>query len=274
MGLTVLVSLVLDANHLFAVYPDPNSLPEDKKEWRSPELAQACQALQHQSLSGQPVWILSNLSLKPTCAFSVATYAFNAVENPDLHSTPSHTVAVLANSNYQPFLEKKFPEAAWQWLPSPAPDRDSGLLLGIISSSPPNSEALGRWVKAENFLLAERDRAAYRRIDYDWSSSVDRLKQAYGLFQGDPFLESIYWEKLGFYDASGNRLPEAVEDLRMALLKGYPSANLFYSLGVFLNFEGKTQEARQAFEMALHCPVNRTAAGARLEEMGLKEPPL
>jgi hypothetical protein len=263
----LLVSLVLDGYHLFVVYPDLHTFPEIHQFWRPVELAEATDLIESRSRTEGPLMIFNEFSLKPSPAFSVATYGFDALENPLLASTPPRTAVIVTDPNYQPFLEHRFPEGDWHWLASNNPERDSGVLVGFVPYTASTKEALDRWRSAHQVLREERDRSQYESIDYDWHLSVDHLGLRRDLFSGDPFLESIYWEQSAFYQSFNSHLPETVQDLQLALKKGYPSANLYYSLGMFLSFEGRKTEARSAFEAALKAPVNRTAAALRLREL-------
>jgi hypothetical protein len=266
----LLLSMFLDGYHLFVAYPDLTTLSGDKKEWRPVEFAQAYQMLERQNSTQGPLLIFDNFLMKPTLAFSVAVEGLNAGEKGDPFAAPPRFAALLANANDQPFLEKRFPQARWQWLPSLAASRDSGLLLGLIPVDSTNLETMKRWFGADRALQAERDRSLYEKIDEDPSGSAQRLGASYGLFKGNPFLESVFWEKTALDDASARQLPKTVEDLRMALKRGYPSANLYYSLGMFLGFEGDKRAAALAFQQALGAPSNRTPAALRLQELGSK----
>lgn len=265
----LLVSLGLDGYHLFVVYPDLHSFPQIHQFWRPVELAEATGMIESHSQTQGPLVIFNEFSLKPSPAFSVATYGFDALENPRLASVPPKTAVIMTDPNYQPFLERRFPEGDWHWFTPNNPDKDSGLLVGFVPYTSSTKEILDRWRLAHQVLREERDRSQYENIDYDWRLSVEHLSRQRGLFSGDPFLESIYWEQSAFYQSFNGHVAETVRDLQLALKKGYRSANLYYSLGMFLSFEGRTKEARAAFEAALKLPVNRTAAALRLKELVL-----
>ncbi len=268
--LLLFLSVLLDSYHLFVVYPDLQSLSDDKKEWRPVEFAKSLQILERENLTNGPFLIFDNFLTKPTFAFSVAVYEFNTGEKKDPFSAPPRWAALLANANDQPFLAKRFPRAHWQWLPSIVSSRNSGLLLGLIPIDFVDQETLKHWFQADQALQMERDKTLYEKIGDEQNRWSENLRLSYGLFKGDPFLESVYWERTALDDASAGQLSNTVGDLQTALKRGYPSANLYYSLGIFLNFEGKKQDAAQAFQAAIRAPSNRTPAALRLQDLGLK----
>ncbi len=264
-------SAALDSYHLFVVYPEFQALPENKTTLHSVEMAKAYRLIQEADQSRGPLVLLTEFGLKPTAAFTVATYGINVDQKEDhFIRTPKYAV-VLTNPNYQPFLEKIFPSAEWRFLSWDDSNWNNNLLLGFIPWVPATDEILRRWWKADQALLRVRDESVQSKIDNDSVESARRLESSYVLFQKDPFLESIYWEKMAFYDSSSGTLSGAINNLEMGLKRGYPSANLYYSLGVFLGFEGRISEARRAFGMALKAPVDRTPAAGLLHraESGL-----
>jgi tetratricopeptide (TPR) repeat protein len=99
------------------------------------------------------------------------------------------------------------------------------------------------------------------------------LNQLSPLFQTNPWLQSIYWEKKALLDSMESRLPDVVEDLQKALKKGYPAAHLYDEEGLFLEWTGQREKAKVFFEQALRLPLNHTRAAQHLAELeGQKTP--
>ena len=87
------------------------------------------------------------------------------------------------------------------------------------------------------------------------------------LVQGDPFLESCFWERRGeFYYHYGyqEHYADQVEALRQAIQRGYPAAHLYFKLGSLLLRKGDRMGALEAFRAALKANPRDEAAQAGL----------
>jgi Flp pilus assembly protein TadD len=87
------------------------------------------------------------------------------------------------------------------------------------------------------------------------------------LFRGDPFLESVYWDRRASVRAFDGRYPEAVKDLEQGVRDGYPSANLWFDLGCMMELAGDAPGARRAYLRAMAIPNSRTVAAERLKAL-------
>jgi hypothetical protein len=196
-----------------------------------------------------------------------AVYSFDASQNPDLDPKSVRWTALLANSNYEPFLKTRFPEGRWTWLTPDLPTRNGGMMLGMIPSNAENRTVLSRWEKANQSMRKITSMLLNGALGEKRGPIQDALRGIYPDFQGDPFLESAYWEKRGLLDSMDSNLPAVVEDCRLAVSKGYPAANLYNEMGIFLNLLGRNKEAAEAFQKAAQAPVNRTPALIHLREL-------
>src|SRR6185369_1280242 len=131
LGFLLAFSLALDFHHFTGPYQDWKSLPEDKRGWRSVERLRAYQILEETSRLEGPLLVLEGFS--PSYGdqtLKSAVYSFDASQNPDLDPKSVRWTALLANSNYEPFLKTRFPEGRWTWLTPDLPTRNGGMMLG------------------------------------------------------------------------------------------------------------------------------------------------
>ncbi len=267
LGLFFLLSLGMDGYHLFGVYQNVWAHPKDN--WfgsKSLDRLRAYGLLEDWRKKWGPGLILCDLV--PDLydqSLPLATFSFNAVENPGLDPAQARWAAVFTNVNYRDCLEKRFPQAQWAWL---APDMgwsDGGGMLAFIPLPCPSTEALGRLVAADQ-AMRELVPAVFDNRDYRSRQPVmEKLASLYPLFENDPYLESCFWEKIadnaygdGNYDAQMAALRQAVE-------KGCPAAHLYNDLGALYFRRSRFKEARQNFKEALICPGAHTSAAAGLE---------
>lgn len=266
LGLFFLLSLGMDSYHLFGAYQGLWTHPTDN--WfasKSVDRLRAYTLLDDLQRKSGPGLILSDLV--PDLydqSLSLATFEFNATDNPRLDPSKARWAALLTNIHYEGCLEKQFPGIQWIWL---APDMgwpDGGLLLAVIPMPCAHPEAFARLVQADQ-AMRELVPLVYDNRDYKSRQPVvEKLFSLYPLFKGGPFLESCFWEKIAD-NAYGDRNYEAqVKALQEAIEKGYPAAHLYNDLGALYFRRGHWKEARDAFEKALHCPINHTSAAAGL----------
>ncbi|HEY5038777.1 MAG TPA: hypothetical protein VIJ93_06885, partial [bacterium] len=97
----------------------------------------------------------------------------------------------------------------------------------------------------------------YRQVNLDiqnknpldpWGNYCNDFSFLKEKFKNNRFLETIFWEKTGFFKGTGGDLKAAAEAYQNAIHEGYPAAHLYYDLGVSLKFLGRLPEAQNAFE--------------------------
>lgn len=178
----------------------------------------------------------------------VAAYSFDATHNPDFSFADAKWVAVLVDANYLPFLSKRFPEGKYYWLCPKAPY--GKWALGVIPVLPANQEALGKW-----FILNQEMRAVTAQI-IDAMPGAPRtpiLEKIYRLrekAEGDPFLLSVYWEKIFDNRLLDRDAPGCLEAARKCVTEGYALPQMYNEQGVILVQMGRYQEAKKAFQEA------------------------
>jgi Flp pilus assembly protein TadD len=80
-------------------------------------------------------------------------------------------------------------------------------------------------------------------------------------------LESVFWEKVAFYEEFQMKIPEAVAALKNGTKDGYDAAQFYNKLGVLFTLFANKEEAKSYFEKALKCQVNRTTAAENLKRL-------
>lgn len=260
LALLLGLSFGLDFHHLLKARGDALiSLPgrpplvQDENYWAYLKLKPVAQAQ-------GPGWIFTDfILLSRDHTLAVATYPFNAAENPGLADRAPAWAAILSNVHYASFLAKRFPGS--QWYPvTPTPSGDGGMVVGIIPVTAQNRERFKGWLKVGGYfhgLGVEAENMMNNPGRY--RAALLELPKGYGLVSGDPFLESCFGEWAAQYHY-GLRYDGNIRCLQRALQKGYPSANLYYKLGGFYWMNRQLKEARGAYRMAARSVPNYTNA--------------
>lgn len=221
----------------------------------------------------------------------VACASFNALDNPRLPDSQCAWVAWMGNVNYQPFLKKLFPGGRYFWLSKEDPPADGGTLLWVAPLTGALAPFFRKWREADQALGPFEETNLLKRNPGDPRALLESLRPAYPSFQGDPLLESFYWEKAAdiqtqalwlssYGKATGENLAELpsgplalqgltpaqwdgpIQDLQSALRWGCPAAHLYYRLGLLYSLAGKEGPARKAFQGALKAPLDFTQSRA------------
>jgi len=180
----------------------------------------------------------------------IPTYPFNVLENPNLSTRDAHWVAFLINAHFAPFIKQSLPECRWSWLSEHISPVQGGLEMGVFPLTENNMDLLERWRKAQAVL---RD-ALYESLDLRTPDSNERairlLESQYSCFQGDRFLETVYWDKVQTYQMSAGNVPAAVESLQNGLQRGLRNDYFCLLLGGYLIKEGRGAASDRAFAEA------------------------
>ena len=82
--------------------------------------------------------------------------------------------------------------------------------------------------------------------------------------KGDRFLESIFYEKLTYFQRSNRNRLSLITLIKAATQKGYPAAHLLVTEGLLWRAEGNNNEAKKDFKQAIHSELNLTDAKENL----------
>jgi hypothetical protein len=248
----------------------------------APEMVRVYQLLKKTSQERGPGLVFSDLWLRPWPPFlGFATTPFNVLLWKGAPLEKGSWAALVANVNYQPFLKKIFPDGKAYWISKDLPSADGGIMLWIMPVSRERLETFALWQKAAQAL--EPFWKQYALIgpneNRHFDPMIDSLNAAYPFFQGDPFLESIYWEIRGDIDfrkvlwktsnpvaapalsqASFNEdaLLPCLQDYQYGIKRGYPAANFYYQMGTLESMAGQKEKALKFFKKAAESPLDFT----------------
>ena len=196
-----------------------------------------------------------------------AVYPFDASANPRLTLSKAKWAVILCNANYKYFLSARFPEAKWYWLGPDTYWHNGGLMLAHIPVTETNRPVLSSWMEANQQLHSITSRISFDQNGNRKQEILNQLLGMEGSFEKDPYLESIYWERVIM--ASGQNRPPVdwLKWIQNAIEKGYPCPHLLVAEGLLLNASGQFQASRGALQRALRSPFNLTNAGEILERM-------
>ncbi|HVZ80076.1 MAG TPA: glycosyltransferase family 39 protein [bacterium] len=247
----VLLSGALDLYHYTGPYVDTSVLPEDKKQWRSVEYANAYRYLKERSRSEGPLYVMNDLNLDyDNKTLDLACYPFDAEQNKNLSGSRVKTLALLTNLYYSPFLKARFPGSQWIWLKSGTQYFQSNFCLGFIPVSGFTDGSLDEWQKALSVFHRANIESKNKTLSVHWDDIAMELSSSGRFFFRDPFLRSVLWERVAMYELSDQHYSRAVEAYRKSIQEGYPARHLFWNMGLALEEEGKTDDAKAAFEKA------------------------
>ena len=197
----------------------------------------------------------------------LATYPFNAAYNPKLESVEPRWMAFLANVNYGPFLEKRFPDGQWHILGSSLMPWDGELMLGVVPLTPQSRGTAEAWMKAQPIFHGATVGIVRQSEGKSREGVLEDFFKGYPLVQGDPFLESAFWEIAYFNHSADKRFQDSFSDLTRILRDGYPAAHIFNELGTLLWFKKDYPDARKAFLRAARLGGNHTLAMENLRQL-------
>ena len=250
----------------------------------SRELGQTYRILDQIERERGPGLIFSDLWLKPWPPFlGFATTPFNILQWKNGIMEKSSWAAIITNVNNQPFLKRRFPDGKAYWISKDRPPADGGVMLWIMPSTPDRLPVFDRWQRASQSLRPFLDQYAMvgPNENHHYDIMLEALSRAYPSFQGDPFLESTFWEVTadinlrkilwttsdsGKIPLDGNAVPAIRENslfpclqaLQYALKRGYPSANLYHQLGTLEFMGGNRKESSRVFQKATQAPLDFT----------------
>lgn len=244
--------------------------------YKSPENCRARFVLQRAAELQGPGLIFANFQPDMSDpSLRLAVFPFNTAENPALSSIQPRWFAVLANTNYQPFLAKRFPGGEWFLLSEDLDRIDGGLALGVFPSSSAGPGLLEKWKRADAAFQDTAYLFLNRATGTSYEGVIANLATDRPLVEGDPFLSSCFWEKLYYLRLQNGKFggggPKdrraAAEALQLALQTGYPAAHLYNEWGTHLYLMERLPEARKAFEKALQSNPHFSPAARNLEAL-------
>ena len=268
--LLAFLSLGFDIYH----YDGPGQLNDwnywigNKRHFESVDFSRAYPVLETAHRNGISLSLLINLNNNNNCdqTLNVVTTPFDNVRNLGVSNYSGQKAALLVNSNYEPFLKKEFPDSDWRWLSPDLPNDYGGFMLGFISIDSRDETIMQRWKKADD-AFKQNTKIFMESTPNSADVGLKDLYTRYPIFQGDRFLESVFWDKVAFYKEFRANIPAAIAALKNGAKDGYPSAQLFEETGELSAYLGYKKEGQDYFEKAIGCPVNRTSAAEKLKQL-------
>ena len=269
-GLLLFFSFGLDFYHLMGPYQRIFQTPALWHPYlKGVEYYRAFQILEPKAKREGPGFILTDF-VPGFCdeTLTVADYGFNAADHADWPVGKVSWAAVMINVGYKPFLEKRFPDGKAYFLSKDSPRPNGGFMLWVMPTAG-RRELLRHWGEASRALKPFIEQCLSYAAGKSFQPVVDQLAAAYPRFQGDPFLESCFWEKMADNEL---KVPApdhsaSIKAVREGLKLGYPSAHLFHALGTYWWMDHHWSEARQAFQRAQRAPLDLTNSSQLLEEL-------
>jgi 4-amino-4-deoxy-L-arabinose transferase-like glycosyltransferase len=276
--LLLVLSLGFDLQHLSVYHHLWDSQDTWKGYAKSHERYEANQILETTALQKGPGLVFSNfVPGLSDLTLDVADDSYNALNNPSLSADKAQWAAVLINANYKPFLDKRFGSAKAYALSKESVAPDGGWMLWVFPLTSGNRAVVDRWVKADQALKPFIESNLGQLHGESYEKTINALTTAEPTFQGDPFLQSVYWEKMGDLILKQSvlvsarpdptLLDQAIHCLDQAVSLGYPSANLYNHLGNLWLLRQNEPAARKAFQNACRAPVDLTDSLDRLKSL-------
>ena len=240
------LSTLLDLNHYFQ--PLCGAMAQEKaldENWKAYRILQSAY---HEK--GPGILLTELLPLKFGHSLDVATYGFNAAENPALKPEESTWAALSTNVDYEPFLSRLLPGSRWYWLGPGTPDVEGGLAVGLIPLAPDNRLLVEHWSRAQALFhaLGLEAEGVYNG-QRNYQQAIVHAAEAYPLMKGDRFLESCYWEWVSQYYFTPS-YAENMDAIAKAVQRGFPAAHLYEKLAELAAQQGKPVESEKALQKA------------------------
>ncbi len=130
-------------------------------------------------------------------SLAYASYPFNAAENSRWDGQKTSWTALLTQSHYLPWLQKRFPQSQWNQIMIPGKGW-APLAIGLFPDLPGTEAQMDQW-KAFNYWMQSLDLKIM-----DQSNGVSRraileeMLAFYPHVPSDPYLQSCFFEKLAF----------------------------------------------------------------------------
>ena len=176
------------------------------------------------------------------------------------------------NVHYQPYLKKGFPRPNGSEWAKDLKKPDGGMVLGIFPvKNRPLPDAFNKWAQL-NDLLREVDGDRLWQPREDWDALLGKLSRGAAIAQGDPFLESVYWDKVAAFEYGKLDYAAHLAALQKAVAKGYPTAALCFEFGNLYMTKGLRAEALAAYQQARKAPLDLTPSGLILSQLKPSSP--
>ena len=247
-----LAILILNLYHWLGPFQSWNSLPPEQRDWVPIEYYQAYKIIKEKSFESGPLDIFSEFTLDfYNKTLNIACFPLDALQNPKLSSSTPVWSALLVNKYYAPFLKSRFPRSEWFLLKKDDIRYHSDLALGLIPNDSMKPDELDAWKKADGVLRNLNLQLKAKTSPIPWVEIKNLFLESSKIFESDPFLSSIFWEKIALLDANRVDYGDTAQDFQRSIHFGYPAANLFYNLEMTLERNGQVNKAKRVLKEAI-----------------------
>ncbi len=240
----IVLSGLLSFYHFTWCYCDPR-LTSTTQEWRSVKYFQIDNILRNKIPETGPLFVFSEFNLDyVNKTLAVPSYSYDRLQNLGYSRTNSSWAALLISSDYQLYLQKKFPHLEQQPLDKGEPQ---SLALYLIPPDDFNPLTLQAWIQTDQ-TCREINRQVFNRSPLSsFAQFPEQFKPFEVQFKEDPFLSCIYWEKIAFFESEAGDYRGAARAYQKAIQTGVPTPHLYYCLGRMLELSGEKTKPHLAF---------------------------
>jgi hypothetical protein len=240
------VSFALDGYHFVDRYCDIRYMP-DELQGRSVPNAQVYDELRERNAKEGPMMVMADFNaVSGDNTLNIVCYPFNTLENPKLAAARPRWIALVAKIDLAPYLLERFHGCEMRFLSAKKVNHLPDALF-LIPAASLDAPTLDRWIKASR-ICWDLDWAMVNKPQSRSSKVlVDQLMENKPLFAADPYLTTVFWEKIGLMRVIDRDLAGAQTAYRAAIA-GLPLAHLYHNEGLCDRFLGQTQEAQKAFK--------------------------
>jgi len=253
------LSAVLNGVHFLSSFHPSPSPPSS-----SQVAFQALQDLQREKGPGYLLWGLSPEGPDPRLA--CATYPFNAARNPRWEGKDVPWACFLVNSNYRPFLDRRWEGIQWKDLGPDVFWHQGRRLMAVLTWEPGGACPIPAWIALDREWQDLERRMLFH--PQDPAAFLEALSRASEGAGKDPFLLSLRWEKCAFHSREDRPLAELYGALERAVEEGTRAPHLLTVLGILDKGLGKEGKARDRLREAATTPGQDTTAVEILKTLG------
>lgn len=174
--------------------------------------------------------------------------------------------ALYINVHYQPFLEKRLPDAQWYWVGQGLHKADGGSVLVIVPILKTTSRFVEFW-PGLNTLMRKVDEERLNQPKENWEELLNKMSMGTMWAKKDPLLASVYWDKVAAFEYGKLDYDAHLAALQHAVKAGYPTAALCFELGNLYLTKGFRSEAIKAYQQALKAPLDLTPSRLILDQL-------
>ena len=265
VGSLLALSAGLDLYHYMGPY---QQIPAVRQIWRNGAFASIDDRLEDCRRQGLRLGLLDfTVNDYDDHTLDVLTRSLDGFAGPEGGKTAVDQVALVADVHYRPFLEKRFPKARWFSFPGESSPGEPGWTLGLIPAGEMTAEERSQWSDAALVFKRVGSLRMYWQRYQSLEPILRDLLSQKASFEGDPFLQSVFWEEAALLFNIERNLPYALACYQRAIQGGYPAAQLYNESGVLEALSGRRKQALLDFRKATQAPLDRTTASANLQAL-------